>query len=198
MARKLTTSLLLAVAWYVLLLAVWPVARHVYTPYYCMVHNALFHQFGTYGGARFKTIRPAQPDHEVQAVLTAWSPKLGRKIEGNMTYPLRVLAYMPTITLLALVLATPLTRKRMLWALLGGVTLITAFVALRTAIKLWLKFEEAAPQLSAGGLEALRVASGALIDTPGSHYTAAILIWALVCFRREDARRLLRMDRQAP
>ena len=184
---RLICSLLLAAAVYALLLAAWPAARYVATPPYCAVGNVLFQRFGSYGTVRLSALKPAPEDREVQARLTAGAGRM----QGDVTYSLRELMWAPLASFLALALATPLPRRRLLAAVGVGLALMCGYVALRTQLKLWTMFEQAAPRLSEGRRATLLTLNGALVETPGSHYTAAVLAWALVSFRRGDLTRLL-------
>ncbi|MBW7905707.1 MAG: hypothetical protein LC135_00630 [Phycisphaerae bacterium] len=187
MWRRIICSLLLAVAVYALLVSLWPAARHALTPPYCAVGNLLFQRFGSYGTVRLTALRPAPEDREVQARLTAAAGRM----KGEVSYSLRELMWAPLASFLALALATPLPRRRLLVAVGVGLVLMCGYVTLRTQLKLWTMFEQAAPRLSEGRRAALATVHGALVETPGSHYTAAILVWAVVSFRRGDVARLL-------
>ena len=172
---------------YALLLAIWPALRYAAAPPYCAVGNVLFHRFGSYGTVRLATPRPAAENQDVQARLTVGA---GR-IKGDVRYSLRELLWAPLASFLALALATPLPRRRMLAAVGVGLVLMCGCVALRTQLKLWTMFEQAAPRLSEGRRAALTTAHGALVETPASHCPVAILVWGLVCFRGGDVARVV-------
>lgn len=96
------------------------------------------------------------------------------------------LAYWPTAMLMALVLATPLSWSRKGWALLWGLLLIHAFVALRLTLTLsagGFAVPDKAYALFHPGAFWQRVLSGArtvLSDNPTVSFVAPVFIWFLV------------------
>jgi hypothetical protein len=104
---------------------------------------------------------------------------------------------MPTITLVALILATPVAWRRRGIALLIGLALLIPFVALRIGLPLMLEFaREDLPmrqyQFSSWWTSVLMQAKIALVEAPASFFVVPIFIWIVATFRRSDWSSLMR------
>ncbi|NOT29393.1 MAG: hypothetical protein HOP15_02965 [Planctomycetes bacterium] len=174
---------------YGLLVLAWPTLRPVYRQLYCALGNVLFS--GGEGSARFRPLE-AGPDGsladlDIQIVLT----KRGHPpVTARMGNSSRLIGYMPMVSLIALVLATPLAWKRRRRALLLGLLLVTAFVGARMAIPIQRDFSRAdALQIHHPGAFArwlLDITERAFLKAPASFFVVPIFIWILVTFRRQD------------
>lgn len=180
---------------YGVLVVAWPLARGVHRPLYCALGNALFD--GGDAAARFRPLDTGT-DLDVQVVLTKRGPPT---VTARMENSSRLVAYMPLVSLVALVVASPIPWKRRRRALWQGLALATAFVAVRMAIPIRRDFSRAdALQVhhpGALGRWLLEVGERALLDAPASFFVVPILIWVLVAFRRQDWE-LVELQQKAP
>jgi hypothetical protein len=187
-ARRIAGFALRFVVVYGLLIFAWPAVRPLYRPFYCALGNALFGTvlFHGEGSARF-TPKDTREDLDIEVVMKKRSAP---RISGRAENKSRVMGYLPTISVVALVLATPLPWKRRRRALLAGVALVSLFVALRIAIPVVRDFSKPdALQVyhpGAFGRWLLGIADRALLGAPASFFVVPILIWVLVAFRRRD------------
>lgn len=185
-ARRIAGFALRFAAAYAVLVLAWPLLRPAFRPLYCGFGNFLFADSRDAASARFHPL-DAGSDLDVQVVLTKRGPP---PVTARMENSSRLVGYLPVVSLVALVLASPFGWKRRRRALLFGLPLVAAFVALRMAIPIRRDFSRAdALQVHDPG-PAMRwllgVGERALLDAPASFFVVPILVWALVAFRRED------------
>ncbi len=170
-----------ALAYGALVLA-WPLLAPAYRPLYCFQGNLLFQ-----GDARAQFQARGEDELDIQIRLT--SPKRPGS-QGVMRNDSRYVGYLPTISLIALILATPIPWKRRRKALLAGLLLVSVFVSLRMALPVVREFsKESALQiyeLGGFGTWVLGVAQRSLLRAPASWFVVPILIWIVVAFRRQD------------
>lgn len=180
---------------YGLLVLAWPVVRPLYRPFYCMLGNVLFE--GGEASARFVALDTAD-DLDIQILLAKRDPP---PVTGRMKNSSRLAGYMPTVSLVAFLLASPISWKRRRRALLLGLVLVTAFVAFRMAIPIRGNFSNPdglqVYHPGAFGKWAHGIADRALVSAPASWFVVPLLIWILVAFRRQDWE-LVSEDRQTP
>jgi len=103
----------------------------------------------------------------------------------------RSIGWDPTALTIALILATPVPWRRRGWALLWGLLLIHGFILFTLQSWIW----NASPGISLSTLSPFwkEVADNlqyTLITQMGVSFSVPVLIWILVTFRLEDARRL--------
>jgi hypothetical protein len=169
---------------YGVLVAAWPLLARFYRPAYCALGNVLFG--GGEASARFRPLAGAK-DLDVEVRLTKRGPPLVSAVMKNDS---RLVGYMPLISLVALVLASPIPWKRRRTALGLGLVLVTAFVAVRMSIPIRRDFSRPdalqVHQPGAFGRWLLDVSERALLDAPASFFVVPVLIWVLVALRRED------------
>lgn len=189
---RLSTRLVLGFALrfalaYALLVLAWPVVRPAYGAFYCALGNVVFQ--GGDGEVRFARKERIDPQQgfDVEVVMT----KRGVPGKKNvMSSSSRLTGYLPTVSLVALVLATPIAWRRRRRALLWGLLLVHVFVALRMGIPIVRDFSNpnAIQVYYPGGFGrwALGIAERAFLRAPASWFVVPILIWILVAFRRDD------------
>jgi hypothetical protein len=169
---------------YAVLIVGWPLFAPAYRPIYCSLGNLVFG-----GGEASVHFRPRETrdPFDVELVLTRKGPP---EVRGRATNDSHLVGYLPTVSLIALVIATPIAWKRRRRALLWGLVLVTIFVLLRMAIPIWRDFSRPdALQVYHPGPAArwvLGIAERALLSAPASWFVVPILIWVVVAFRRED------------
>lgn len=173
---------------YAVAIALWPLLAGTYRGFYRGVGNVVFG--GGDASARFAPAppdpaRPADLDVEIRLTTPAAPGTSGRMYNSS-----RFVGYLPTISLIAFVLATPIPWRRRRTALLVGISLVQVFVVVRMALPIVREFsKESAIQayhLGAFGQGVLDLALRALLHAPASWFIGPILIWAAVAFRRED------------
>lgn len=181
--RILAFALRFAVAYGLLVLA-WPLVRPAYRQTYCALGNVLFS--GGEASTRFQSLG-GSGGLDVQLVLTKRGPP---PVTARMQNSSRLVGYMPTVSLIALVIASPLPWKRRWRALLLGLLLVHVFVAFRMAIPIQNSFSnpDALQVHHPGpfGSWLLDVAERAFLSAPASAFVVPILLWVLVAFRRQD------------
>lgn len=169
---------------YGVLVLAWPLAARVYRPLYCALGNVLFD-----GGEASAHFRPIATDEnlDVEVRLTKRGPPLVSAVMRNDS---NLVGYMPVVSLVALVLASPIPWRRRRRALAHGLALVTVFVAARMSIPIRRDFSRedalAVHHPGAVGRWLLEVSERALLDAPASFFVVPILIWVLVALRRED------------
>lgn len=106
--------------------------------------------------------------------------------------------YVPTVLIIALVLATPIPRRRRAWALIWGVLLVNAFIILRLAVLVVYAFGLGHPArlyvLSSFSTLVLRNLVEVLCDSIVTCAGVPFPIWILVSFRRTDWARWVQAD----
>jgi hypothetical protein len=171
---------------YALLAAPWPGLARAYATVYSAAATALVGDFGR-GEARFRPAADGNAAHDVEIGLrrqgderdAAWAP-----------HNARVLGYLPSAELAALVLASPVPWRRRLRALAMGMAVLHAFLGLRLGIMLAAWFSQDSPwqTLDPGDATAafLARANEALVVSATPSFLAPIVVWIPVTFRRED------------
>lgn len=106
----------------------------------------------------------------------------------------RHLGYMPTVVLISLILATPLSWKRRGRALVWGVVFVHLFIVFRFGALILGAFcsdkAHGLYVLGPFGTRALALFVDVLAGVPATAYVVPVFIWLAVTFRREDWPRL--------
>lgn len=169
---------------YGLLVLAWPLVRGAYRAFYCELGNVLFD--GGEAAARFHAQEGAE-GLDVEIVLTKTTPPV---VRARMKNDSRLVGYMPTVCLVAFVLASPIGWKRRRRALLLGLLLVHAFVALRMAIPIVREFSQpnALQVYHLGGFRhwLLGVVNRAFLSAPASFFVVPTFLWIAVAFRSTD------------
>jgi hypothetical protein len=102
----------------------------------------------------------------------------------------RSIGWDPTALTIALILATPVPWRRRGWALLWGLVLVNLFILFSLQSWIW----NASPNISLTTLspfwkEMADDLEYTLITQMGVSFSMPVLIWIVVTFRLEDARR---------
>jgi len=190
-AKRLSGFFLRCVLYYALLVVPWPGLMDGYRVFFRAGGNLLFKSFGDGGSVFFEPLSSLDHAQDTRLVLRKTKPV---SVSGKMDITSVYVGYRPTIFLIALVLAAPVPWSRRLWALLGGLVLVNAFVAFRV----WLQLVNAYSDPNALALYSLgpfwkgmlRAAVLVLFRAPAAHYVVPMFIWMLVTFRRGDLQRM--------
>ena len=176
---------------YGLLVAPWPGLKQVYAVYFRAGGNVLFESFGSRGSVR---LIPANPQHD------KWDTEAHLIHRGQPTYwrvgfHSRRTGYLPTATLIALILATPIRLSRRGRALLWGIILVNGFVALRVAIAILREFPNVDLFVfSPFWGRVIEVTHDVVSVSTVTSCVVPALIWLLVTFRHEDWGAILRIS----
>ncbi|MCK9588087.1 MAG: hypothetical protein WC076_07265 [Terrimicrobiaceae bacterium] len=176
---------------YGLLIAPWPNWNDFCSGYYRAMCNATLTHLPGDMILRFeKTTVRLRPN-----LSTSISIGNERKIDRQGRYPAtvlqsdtRALAWTPTALLVALILATPLTWKRKLWALALGLLVIHAYILLITA--LWIinrSTEVALVTLTGWQKDFAEALEYTFVEQLGISFVIPVLLWFLVMLYLEKA-----------
>ncbi len=177
---------------YGLLIAPWPGLRDAYAAFFRACGNQLFSSFGSQGVVRFQP--PSKPN-------TAWDTEvlLKSRQQGSswlMGYQSRHSGYLPTVGLIALALASPITWRRRWQVLVWGLIFVNVFIALRVAVSLVYQFRHVGLYVFRPLYDrAITVIYEAVSVSILTSCVVPVLIWILVCFRREDLEPFMRQER---
>jgi len=109
----------------------WPGVAEAYSTLYRAVGNQLFGSFGSGGVVRFQPApKGSGMDTEI-AIRNSRSP-----VVGTTPHNTRITGYLPTVEVVALILATPIPWSRRWKALVWGLVLVHAFVIWRVWLTL--------------------------------------------------------------
>jgi len=164
------------------LAASWPLCGPAYAFFLRESGNVLFEAVGARDHGR---IRPyTSPDGMNDTVLWVRVPADGLAVE--VTVSSWLIGFQPTSLLIGLVVATPVSTRRRLWALFAGLVMVHAFALGRLAT-----FVILAPVVLPDTFWAQALGWFVIyfIDSPAVSCFVPVLIWVAVTMRREDARR---------
>ena len=174
---------------YGLLIVPWPGLNPGYLTFFRAGGNLLFGSFGPSATVRFVDESPPQD---------SWSTKLtfenrlnGRG--GGIYYEARQ-GYLATALVSALILATPVSRRRKGWAILWGLLLANAFVALRIHLGLLDLFSRPGDPMAMFSFspfwkDALQLSVLISTASPELTFVVPVFIWIVVTLRRGDLER---------
>ncbi|HUU83238.1 MAG TPA: hypothetical protein VM243_07010 [Phycisphaerae bacterium] len=174
---------------YALLIAAWPVLRGAYSAGYRAVGNVVFQWFDPHGEVRFLPFSDA--GRKMDTVAHLLNRRTGFSIPMGLSS--RLMGYVPTAEVIALILATPLPWSRRWNALLYGLILAHALALFRVTMLVLHGFSgthEAA--LYAPGpfwSTILSAAYTVIAASLGFAFATPILVWILATFRRGDLER---------
>jgi hypothetical protein len=169
-----------------------------YGRFYRKVAGNLFNHFDGNGFVRFTEVQ----DKAMTRVNVGNYDQIKKDGTAETTYGflnIRYLAYLPTVLLISLILASPVNWKRKVFALLTGLLLFTAFIM----ILQWLNIMFLSIRASWLNLAVysdtkkniLNFAYRYLVEMPGFTRFLVVLIWLLVTFRIDDVKILKRPAR---
>ncbi len=186
---------------YILLAAPVSFFDGVYGKIYRKCASTLFHRFHGKGFAQFT-------EGEDKAIIRVNVGNLNQ-IRKNNTAPttfgylnIRYLGYLPTILLITLILASPVTWKRKAMALILGLVLLNAIIILEQWLHLmflsiratWLNLVD----FSESKKNTINLAYNYLVQIQGISRFLVVLIWLLVTFRKTDLKILMRSSDHIP
>ena len=171
---------------YGLLAAPWPGVQGAYSRFYMGAGNWAFGSFGSKGEVHFLPLAKPTGLSDIEVVTKI----RGARVEGWSPHSSRMMGYLPTVEVVALVLATPIPWRRRWKALLCGLIICQAFIALRILICLVHWFSADRPwQLFYPGRfwgDVLTGTQEIVNVSPTLSFVAPVFIWIVVTFRRAD------------
>ena len=190
LAKTVTLFLLITAGVYTVLVLPIPGVREAYRDGFLAVAQWVFHPFGQNGLVRFE---PRTGDAEMDAVVTMG--KRGVYLGQPVAIDTGRVGYVPTVELIALVLATPIPWSRRWRALVLGLVLVSLFVVFRMWLVLLFTYSQDLPmRLYTPGPFWNKLLAGCnefFFISPTCSFLVPALIWAVVSLRREDITRLL-------
>lgn len=172
---------------YAVLMTAWWLVGGVFIQTYASGSEFLYGHVGDGGSVKMQRLAEPMGDFDTGVELTSTDQP---KTIGQMELSLWNLAYKPTVILLALVLASPVSWSQRGQGLLIGLVILQWFVMFRIGMTLWQEFAMPGPlqtlywsETWASWMRQLRVI---LVDTPASFFVVPIFIWLVATFRRED------------
>jgi hypothetical protein len=146
--------------------------------------------FGTTGAAKLEADYDGDPQHDVRIGVVNFGNAGKAGALGTKRFSSRHVGYMPTVTFVALVLASPVAWSRKGWALLWGLLLVHVFVIVRFGFVVLEAFHGSEAhclfQVCPPWSGILRLLFNVTAVVPATTYLVPLVIWILVTFRRED------------
>ena len=189
-------SIALFIVIFALLVFPWPGFDELYGSY--------FRTFGTLAFSRDDSPRLVRFDHQIlvhdfstlntRIVLgnRAQVDSSGRGLTMQTSLDTRSIGWIPTALTLSLIAATPIPWRRKIWALLGGLALVHLLILFTLETWIWSESSSLALlHLTAFWQKVTEELRYTFLTQLGSSFTAPVLIWLLVCFRKRDAALLL-------
>ncbi|MCO6436642.1 MAG: hypothetical protein J5J06_06095 [Phycisphaerae bacterium] len=201
----------------VVLLYPWPGVERGYARVFRAAGNVLFHRFWFWGDGRVHFVDVRQSEFALRSEIEALTPGTLSKsfrapepadkqgtllIVRNVSKPeagfgllltsSRLVGYWPTVWLLALVLAKPMSWSRKGWALLWGMLLVHAFIAFRLSLLIAGKAlfmaekKYAVWEMGSFGLKLINGLEEVLVQNPTSSFMVPTFIWFVVAFSWDE------------
>lgn len=190
---QVVKSIIILVITYCLLVAGWPVLGKGYSRLYRIGANLLYGRFGSSGVTKFNQSGDKLFDTDVTLFNLGRKDAAGR-IEGvKLPCSSRRCGYVDAAFLASLIIATPVTLRRKLWALVWGQFLLHVLIFAK--LGLWLADRFSREPLCLFAVSPfwtgkLRVFYELFVLNVTFGLVAAVFIWVLVTFRREDWSRM--------
>ena len=184
-ARRIAWSLATVFLVYAVAMSPFPGVGRLYTPWFRAICSTFD---GPVGANGLVHLLPPGDDslRDVEFALRKRDSLSGVKKSISSRYS----GYVPTVIVIALVLATPVAWKRRRWALFWGLLLSQVFVWFRVGLSVYGLFvtRDAIRLVSPGPFltETVRFVMRLVASSSVFSIVAALLIWILVTFRRED------------
>ena len=163
-----------------LLFSVLPSLDAVYGYGFKSAGDAVFGRFGSELRVEYRWIPPNLREASGEIEMVGFRSSLPTPL-WESAYSVRDRGYQPTAVLLALILATPSSRRRQLLGCLGGAVGLNAFYLAQTGLLAGCLFASLDPGLVAFGsaLALLLPVVEALFGSPLVRYAAVFTVWAI-------------------
>ena len=179
--RKPLQTFALHVSFLTLLFWVIPSLDSVYSYGFKSAGNAVFGHFGGSRRVTYSWVPPGERNSPGEIEMVGRIVGIGR-LAWESSYTVRDRGYEPSAALLALMLATPMSRRRRLLGSIGGLAALNAFILGQTGFLALTSFAAANPALVVGGEylgQGVRIAE-AFFRQPIPRYAAVFAVWALI------------------
>lgn len=182
---------------YALLTGLWFSVDAHYAQGFRTLGNLILGHWGSQGIVHFLPLEPeVKTEHKDTALLLTTQANLAQE-RVNLSWVLvssRDSAYIPTILLIALILAAPISGLRKQLALVHGLIVLHGFIVLRLWVAIAYAFTHnqdlAVLQFTSLGQTLLDIAAQILTEYIGILYIVPVLIWLLVTLRQRDWQKL--------
>ncbi len=175
----------------------WPALEAAYGRLFARCGNRLIEAaggdsglLGTTGAAKLVADYEGDPQHDIQIGSLNFAKRGEKDWLSSKRTSSRHLGYMPAVTLIALVVASPIPWRRKLWALLWGLLLVHLFVVLRFGFVLLEAFHGGEAhclfQFDPPWEGLFRLLFNVIAVVPATTYLVALVVWIAVSFRRDD------------
>lgn len=179
---------------YGLLIVPWPGIEEAYAYYFRAIGQYALGSFGSKGIVRFEAeterIRYTMPfDTKVLVANREIQLTHGKSRAGSFHTNSRYGGYLPTALVAALILASPLPRRRRLRALCWGMILVHGFILLKLTIEILCAYnrEEWLSLFLLNPLwKTMLFSAQWILGNVESGFFVPVLIWIPATFRRED------------
>jgi hypothetical protein len=172
------------------LTALWPIFGPSYSKFYRSGASVLFAKFGSNGVVQF-----LRSDNDLEDINIILCNRAQVDSDTNtiaayqVPHSSRYHGYYCTVLLIALIAATPLPLKRKSLAVVWGMLLVHAFIALKMLILIVNAFSTEPLclfELSAFFEQMLAIVTKVFVTYITPSFTVSVIIWIVVSFRRED------------
>lgn len=184
--RRVWAFLLRFLVVYVLLMLPWPESDDAYRALFIGTGRVVFRSFA--GADALDIERLDEHGQTTDTRLWVERRDAGGRVWTDVSCT--QVAYLPTVVLVSLILATPIPSRRRGWALLYGFILVHLFIALRVGAMLIyaanLNLLGADPGNATLWTSTVAAAMKFFSVGQGVSYVAPVLIWMLVALHRED------------
>jgi len=179
-ARKPLASFALHVAFATLLFSLLPSLDSVYGYAFKQAGNAAFGSLGRGLRVDYAWVPPGERSTPGEIAMTGHIPGRERELWSS-SYSVRDRGYQPTALLIAMILSTPMSRRRRLAASVGGALALNAFFLAQSGLLAASSFAAASPDLIALGtpLAAAFPVVKAFFGSPIVRYSAVFATWAV-------------------
>lgn len=194
MGRRVMRFIVMLVVVYGAMMACWPVLGKGYSRLYRAGANFLFGWFGSNGIVKFNESKDGWFDTEVTLYNLEQADRNGTVKGISIQHSSRRDGYMYVAYMMALIVATPISVRRKLWALLWGLLLMHCLIAVRLTSHIINTFSKEPLYLFAISpfwKTKFDVFYQVCVVNVTFGFVAATFIWILVTFRRGDWERIV-------
>ncbi|NOX57903.1 MAG: hypothetical protein GXP29_03480 [Planctomycetes bacterium] len=177
---------------YGLLSVPWTGLQEGYSKVFRSVGHTVFHDFGPRGVVKFLPLE--KPTRTTDSEITT-GVKGDRRIGFSSINP-RFLGYLPTIEIIALILASSISWRRRLFSFVLGLIAIHLFIYLRLLLLIRIWYSSTTPWQQYHPSETmfafLHRVNEVINVSPTAGFVVPVLIWIAVTFRSSDWERIIR------
>jgi hypothetical protein len=185
--KRIAAFLCMSAVVYGLLMALWPIWGAIYSGLYSIGAN---HLLGSFGSRALVYFNPSGDEVKITFYDRQRVDRRGRPIPlMRIVHDVHYGVYIYVAFLIALIVATPIPRRRRAWALLWGLLAIHAFMAIRLTlliIQLLSSKQIGLLVLSRFWQYLLVLGAQVFVINILPSFVVVIVLWVLLSFRRKD------------